>query len=341
MEKTMQPKTDIAQKKVSVVVITYNHAPYVRQCLDGILNQEVNFDYEIVIHDDASTDGTADIIREYIGRYPDKFVPVLQTENQYSKGCHSIIASFCMPHLSGKYMAVVEGDDYWCDSHKLQRQVDFLESHPDYGLVYGRCISFNQDIQSFGDEFGGPLTEFNDLFFHSTIPTATIMVCADLARKYYAEVREYIKNWIMGDYPMWLWMALNSKIAFQPEVTAVYRVLPESASHSRSLARRYAFRLNSNPVSEYFIEHYGATHMTPDFIHRARTSRHRATLPMALRMADWTTVAAIREYFARAAGEGHTTPADIARMLRHPRLWRQLLRLHSAASTVKSRLRHL
>ncbi len=323
--------------KVSIVVVVYNHAPYLRECLDGALSQKVDFPIEIVAHDDASPDGSADIIRSYAGRLPDVFVPILQTDNQYSKGHEAIISRFCMPHVSGEYIAIVEGDDYWCDTDKLRRQVEYLDKHPQVGMVYGRCRAWNQDKQCFGGEFGGPYTEFEDLFFQSTIPTATVMVRKELMTRYYEEVKPDGRGWAMGDYPMWLWFALNSKIAFQPEITAVYRVLAESASHSRSLARRYQFRLNSNPVSEYFIEHYG-DRFTPEFIHRNRSQRHEMTLPMAIQMKDWATVDKIREYYAKAAAQGHATPSAMARMLAHPRLSRHLINMKIVASNLKSLL---
>lgn len=321
---------------VSICSIAFNHAGYIRQSLDNLVGQKTDFPYEIVIHDDASTDGTADIIREYISRYPDLFVPILQTENQYSKGL-GILCTYSLPNSHGKYVAFCEGDDYWCDSEKLQRQVDYLEAHPEVGMVYGRVRNYINDEKRFEGIYGGTSTEFEDLFFSSTIPTATVMARTELVKRYYEEVQPNGRGWAMGDYPMWLWFALNSKIAFQPEVTAVYRVLPESASHSRSLAKRYQFRLRSNPVSEFFIERY-ADRFTPEFIHRARSSRHELTLPLALRMADWATVDKIRDYYTKAEREGHATPARMARMLAHPHLWRRLLSLHVAAAELKSKL---
>lgn len=122
---------------ISINVITYNHAPYIRQCLESILMQKTNFTFEILIHDDASTDGTADIIREYEALYPDIVKPVYQTENRYSKGL-SISRLYQYPRIKGKYIALCEGDDYWIDPLKLQKQVDFLEQNTDYSICGGR-----------------------------------------------------------------------------------------------------------------------------------------------------------------------------------------------------------
>ncbi len=118
---------------VSVLTLAYNQAPYIRECLDGILMQKTNFAFELLIHDDASTDGTADIIREYEAKYPDIIKPIYQTENQYTRG-GKIMNRFMYPRVKGKYIAMCEGDDYWTDPLKLQKQVDFMEANPDCSL---------------------------------------------------------------------------------------------------------------------------------------------------------------------------------------------------------------
>lgn len=113
---------------VTICCITYNHEPYIRQCLDGFVMQKTNFRFEALVHDDASTDGTADIIREYAAKYPDIIKPIYQTENQYQKKV-GILKTFLFPRATGKYIAMCEGDDYWTDPLKLQKQVDFLNNN--------------------------------------------------------------------------------------------------------------------------------------------------------------------------------------------------------------------
>lgn len=136
---------DIMQEQIQVTIlcITYNHGPYIRNTLEHFVNQRVNFSYEILIHDDASTDDTADIIREYAEKYPNMFVPILQTENQYSQAVPILARLY--PKCRGKYVAICEGDDYWPDLDKLQKQFDFLESHPDYSGVAGVTEFFDDD----------------------------------------------------------------------------------------------------------------------------------------------------------------------------------------------------
>ena len=124
-------KTD-RKPLVSVISITYNQEPYIRECLDGFLKQKTDFPWEVIIHDDASTDHTADIIREYYEKRPDVFHVIIERNNQYSTGKDFMLSLF--EQASGKYIAFCEGDDYWNDPLKLQKQFDFLENNRDYSL---------------------------------------------------------------------------------------------------------------------------------------------------------------------------------------------------------------
>lgn len=122
---------------VSVVVICYNHEKYIRDCLDGILMQQVSFPMEIIVGDDCSTDGSLSIIREYEHRYPDMIRVIIPECNQFAKGFSLFYTRLC-PSARGRYVAMCEGDDYWIDPHKLQRQFDFMETHPDYSMCFHR-----------------------------------------------------------------------------------------------------------------------------------------------------------------------------------------------------------
>ena len=134
---------------VSIHCITYNHEKYIADAIDSFLEQQTNFNYEILIHDDASTDRTADIIREYEKKYPNLIKPIYQVENQYSKGGASVeIINF--ERAKGKYIAVCEGDDYWTDSKKLQKQVDYLEKNPECSLVFHAADVVNENKKPTG-----------------------------------------------------------------------------------------------------------------------------------------------------------------------------------------------
>lgn len=136
--------TRVGLLMVTIRCLTYNHEPYIRQCLDGFVLQKTNFRFEAIVHDDASTDGTASIIREYAEKYPDIIKPIYETENKYSKQDGSI-RKIMAAHTHGKYVAMCEGDDYWTDPYKLQKQVDFLESHSDYVMCSHRHSDYIQE----------------------------------------------------------------------------------------------------------------------------------------------------------------------------------------------------
>ena len=133
------------QIKLSILVPVYNHESFLRECLDGIMMQKTNFAFEAIVHDDVSTDGSAVIIREYAKKYPDIIKPIYEKENVYSQGK---LDEVLVAASSGEYTAICEGDDYWTDSLKLQKQVDFLERHPEYGCCCHRFVEYYEDTKS-------------------------------------------------------------------------------------------------------------------------------------------------------------------------------------------------
>lgn len=134
---------------VSIVCTTYNHAKYCSQAFDGFLSQKTDYTYEIVVHDDASTDGTQEIIKSYEKEHPTLFRTILEDENQYKQGFSPL--ELAINHARGKYIAICEGDDYWIDSSKLQLQIDYLESHPKCSFCFTNAVTFNQSAQEFGN----------------------------------------------------------------------------------------------------------------------------------------------------------------------------------------------
>lgn len=119
---------------VSVQCLVYNHEKFLRQCLDGFVMQKTNFKYEVIVHDDASTDGSIGIIKEYAQRYPDIIIPFFEKENQYKKGGFELVFDIVAKLSKGKYVAICEGDDYWLDPNKLQKQYDIMEHHPELDM---------------------------------------------------------------------------------------------------------------------------------------------------------------------------------------------------------------
>lgn len=204
---------------VSISCITYNHAPYIRQCLDSFLMQQCDFNYEILIHDDASTDGTSDIIREYHEKYPEIIKPIIQKENQWSQGVRGMMARFNFPRAKGKYIALCEGDDYWTDPLKLQKQVDFLEGNPDFSLCFTNRINI---------DYNGKFIENSELkymkseFEHTDMP----IFCPTLTRLF---VAKYVKNIPQievkgGDTVLLVWLSKFGKIKYLDDITSCYRV---------------------------------------------------------------------------------------------------------------------
>lgn len=129
---------------VSIKCITYNHEKYIVDALDGFLMQKTNFPFEIIVHDDASTDKTADIIREYEAKFPMIVKPIYEAENQYSKHDGSI-ARIVNAQIKGKYVAYCEGDDFWTDENKLQMQFDAMEAHPECTICFNRVKMVSED----------------------------------------------------------------------------------------------------------------------------------------------------------------------------------------------------
>lgn len=245
------------QPLVSICSLTYNHAPYIRQCLDGFLMQKTNFAFEVLINDDCSTDGTTEILKEYAERYPDIVIPVYHEENLYSKGMRGFYGRFLYPRARGKYIALCEGDDYWTDPLKLQKQVDFLEANPDYGLVYGKARQYDQTQGKFRPgTIGAPLTDFTDLVIKGNlIPTATALFRNELCKKYYEE--DFPRDsWKMGDAPLWLYIAHCAKLGFLSDSLAVYRLLPNSAVARNSYNLRLDFIRSANQMRAFFVQKY-------------------------------------------------------------------------------------
>lgn len=232
---------------VSVICIVFNHAPYLRDALEGFVGQQTSFRYEVIIHDDASTDGSADIIREYARKYPDIIVPILQTENQFSQGVN-ISKTYMFPRARGKYIALCEGDDYWCDAHKLQRQVDFLETHEDYSIcvhntrrlnvVTGKTELINKNKQAYNitvqeliERFTrGELFQTSSAVYRSAL---TVELRPDGLPSYYTTLGKVG----VGDFARWIYYGLHGKIRYLPEVMSVYRVMVPGSYSSKSADR--------------------------------------------------------------------------------------------------------
>lgn len=245
---------------LAIQCLAYNHEPYIRQCLDGFVMQKTDFPFIAIVHDDASTDKTADIIREYAEKYPDIIKPIFEKENQYSKHDGTIGRKMdnAIP-TSVAYIALCEGDDYWTDSLKLQTQVDFLKSHLDYGMVYGKAkILVQKQKVLLKNTIGENFKSFRELLLKNTVPTLTVCYRSKLRTEYVMQIDGHIRGqWLMGDYPLWLYINTICKSHFDDRIYGVYRVLEESASHSDNYMKNYRFLKSSLEIQKYFAINEG------------------------------------------------------------------------------------
>ena len=249
---------------VSIFTLTYNHAPYIRQCLDGFLMQKTDFPFEVIINDDASTDGTTEIVREYESKYPDIIKPIYHSENRYSKGERGFWSRYCLPKSRGKYIALCEGDDYWIDPLKLQKQVDFLEANPEFGMCYTDfniwyetkrkmdCSLFKNEPQKFPAKYK---TLKDWILAAGYVAPMTWVVRRELFLTYPNIIS------VDGTFALFSHFMNESKVhCLSSETTAVYRKLRESASHSLSLRKRYSrvkgiYSLQQKLAKLYKIDH--------------------------------------------------------------------------------------
>lgn len=208
---------------VSVICLAYNHEKYIKKTLEGFVMQKTSFSVEFIVHDDASTDSTASIIREFEKKYPDLIKPIYQKENQYSKGV--AIARNLQMEAKGKYMAFCEGDDYWIDEHKLQKQIEFMESHPNCTLTIHNGLRLNDRTGQFKrlDPYAktGFLT-MNDVLVETgeMTPTASMVIRSCVLKKMPMDVFRVPG---VGDRPRRLYLATQGEVFYFEDIMCVYR----------------------------------------------------------------------------------------------------------------------
>lgn len=211
--------------EVSVCVITYNHENYIRECLDGILMQKVNFNYEILINDDASTDATQSIIKQYQRKYPEQVFPIFQKKNQFSQGVRGINFRFNFPRARGKYIALCEGDDYWTDPRKLSIQLAFLEDNPDYSLCFHNVkviknVKGRKPEERLFKDYSKNEFDGRDVLRSWLIPTASI-VFRNIGHQNFPS---FTTEFTFGDLSLQLTLAEYGKLALLPQTMSVYRI---------------------------------------------------------------------------------------------------------------------
>lgn len=266
MDKTQEPL-------VSICCITYNHEKYIRDAIESFLMQQTDFPFEIIIHDDASTDRTAEIIREYEKKYPELIKPIYQTENQYSKGVKVTLLAF--KKSKGKYIALCEGDDYWTDPLKLQKQISEIKKHPECYISFHPAI-IQWDNGSRTDQTLGVHSEKIKFFGVEDVilgggefmPTNSIVI-NKLAIPRITSFFEIAKDAPVGDYYIQILGAENGGALYLSEVMSVYRA-GASASWSMRVLKS----------SESYISYVNSFIATNDKINAFTNNKYSKQLTM-------------------------------------------------------------
>ncbi|MDM1348438.1 glycosyltransferase [Myroides marinus] len=219
---------------VSVAMLAYNHSKYINEAIDSVLMQETDFPLQLVIAEDYSPDNTREIILDYQKKYPHIIKLVLQNQNVGAKQNNYDL----FENLDGKYVAALEGDDYWVTKNKLQRQLFFLEAEENVGLVYTNAMLLENGV--FSNRIFS-YTNNQKLGIKNCIPTLTTFFIND--QSLFKELFDILRNkqWPLGDYPLWLIIGRKYEIKGLDEVTGVYRITPGTASRPSLYSKEFDF----------------------------------------------------------------------------------------------------
>ncbi|MDE7160127.1 MAG: glycosyltransferase [Muribaculaceae bacterium] len=252
---------EVCRRRNPLVVsltITYNHEKYLRDALESIVMQQTDFPFVAIVHDDASTDGTAEILREYAEKYPDIILPIFESENQYSKGNGRVgaVVRQAREATGAKYVTMCEGDDYWTDPLKLQKQLDFMESHPEYSMVFGNAIEHWQDGSSPDKQFSS--VESRDytaleMLANWIVPTATVMYRREeIARDMRHIGLSASGKLLAGDILLFLSCAAHGKVKGMSDIFSVYRRLDSGVVRSIMDKQPYRFMIHEITLAKAF-----------------------------------------------------------------------------------------
>ncbi len=241
------------QPLVSICCITYNHVRFIHDCIEGFLIQKTSFKYEVLIHDDASNDGTREIIEEYKLKYPDIIFPYFQKENQYSKGHRGFNQKYNFSRSRGKYIALCEGDDYWTDPYKLQKQVDFLEDNNEYSLVFhDYYILENNNLKLRDIRLNETIYQEDYARVLSGVHTLTVVFRN-------INLVDYNEN-NYGSYYLFLRISDYGPFKFLKESMAVYRVHEGGVYSGNSFFEQCEMSLNNKVLMINFYRHNKKLH---------------------------------------------------------------------------------
>ena len=267
--------------KVCIKCFTFNHVNYIEDAMHGFVMQQTNFPYVAAVVDDASTDGEPEVIKRFLEKEFDMASAVQDETDDYVRmvAKHKTNANCTFgvlflkynhykkkakaPYLkqwfdNAKYVALCEGDDYWADPLKLQKQVDFLEEHEDYSLCCSKAKVFVQEKMAFEGEKGSHDCEAYDSIIrgYNDINTASAVFNNAMYLRCRSELESFLPSELRIDTAIWYWFARNGKIKFLDDCLSVYRVLPNSACHSTNQEKRLQNDLDFIKLKLFFLSHY-------------------------------------------------------------------------------------
>lgn len=254
--------------KVSILVMTYNHEKFISQALESVAMQETNFEYEILISEDCSTDGTREIVLDFQKAHPEKVRLLLSKQNVHSNE----IVVRGIQAARGQYIALLDGDDYWISPHKLQKQADFLDNHPECSLCFHNARIFHEAEGREGRNWTPPdqkeISTLEDIWMGNFIATCSTM----FRRGVIGEIPEWYNDFFpITDWPLHILNAEQGNIGYIDEVMGVYRYHPgglyspfsetrkqqETLKFYRIMNKNLKYRYNKivkAAISRYFFE---------------------------------------------------------------------------------------
>jgi glycosyltransferase involved in cell wall biosynthesis len=327
----MKPKNEII---VSVCMITYNHEQYIAQAIEGVLFQQCNFAFELIIGEDFSIDNTYKICEEYANNNSlIKLLPSIQN--------HGMMPNFIrsLNSCSGKYIALCEGDDYWTDPLKLQKQVDFMEANAEYGLVHTdhdiyyeeKCRFLRNSQKAKRQNRSGYI--FHDLLISNLIGTLTVMIRRDILLPITDDIRLNV-NWLMGDYPLWLYISSKHQIGYIPFSTAVYRERINSVRQTSNINFSLLFFESTHEIRLHFMKNV----TIPEKIKRKIDSDYnKGLLRYAYLLKDKELAKKSMKYLVKN-NLYHIGILDIANYLSsYKRLWHLRMSIEKSISSILSK----
>lgn len=308
----------IPKPLVSIRTSTYNQEKYIRQCIEGVLMQKTDFPFEYIIGEDCSTDGTRAIVMEYALKYPD-IIRVITDDSNVGMKANGIR---CIERCRGKYIAICEGDDWWTDPDKLQKQVDYMEAHPECSLCFTSQGTFLEESGEYIEEPCNEIIKYGpaDMIRGNWVGTLTSLYRSSIQKEYRELVEPKIPYFPLGDWTMWLYFSMKGEIVRLPQCTGVYRVLPHSASHMPDTFKQMRFIVETYRMREYFNKLLGINKPNMKF----RTFRD--TIRFSIRYAKVRNEATIPLLFSSlmyaiknpAPSPSKELKADVSELLKKP-----------------------